>query len=108
MKKLNPNIEKKIKKAVETAQAENRPLALLFVCLGNICRSPAADGIFTQMSEKDGLKGNFIIDSCGFYGGHAGDLPDLRMRKAAIHRGYTLDHRSRTIRPSDFDNFDLI
>ena len=49
-----------------------------------------------------------MVDSCGFYGGHAGDLPDLRMRKAALQRGYHLDHRSRTIRPSDFDNFDLI
>lgn len=108
MKKLNSNIEKKIKNAVETARIEKRPIAILFVCLGNICRSPAADGIFTQFTEKEGLKDNFIIDSCGFYGGHAGDLPDLRMRKAALNRGYRLEHRSRTIRPSDFDNFDLI
>ncbi len=107
-KKLNPVIADKIKKAVDNAMAEGRPLGLLFVCLGNICRSPAADGIMTQMAEDAGLDIDLAIDSCGFYGGHAGDLPDLRMRKAALQRGYRLEHRSRTIRPSDFDNFDLI
>lgn len=93
---------------MENARSEGRPLAVLFVCLGNICRSPAADGIMQQMAELAGMKEKFLIDSCGFYGGHAGDLPDRRMRTAAVHRGYHLDHRSRTIRPSDFDNFDLI
>ena len=106
--RLNPVIADKIKRAVEKAHDENRPLALLFVCLGNICRSPAAHGIFEKMASEAGIEDRITVDSCGFYGGHAGDLPDLRMRKAAIQRGYTLDHRSRKIRPSDFDNFDLI
>lgn len=105
---LNPVIKNKIKKAVNMANEENRPLAVLFVCLGNICRSPAADGIMRKMAADAGIEEKFLIDSCGFYGGHAGDLPDRRMRTAAVHRGYHLDHRSRTIRPSDFDNFDLI
>lgn len=107
-KKLNPVIADKIRMAVNNAREEHRPLALLFVCLGNICRSPAADGIMTQMANEAGIGDEVTVDSCGFYGGHAGDLPDLRMRKAAIQRGYRLEHRSRTIRPSDFDNFDLI
>ena len=107
-KKLNPSIKEKIRKAVDTARSEGRPLGVLFVCLGNICRSPAADGIFRQMTHEAGIEESFLIDSCGFYGGHTGDLPDHRMRTAAMHRGYHLDHRSRTIRPSDFDNFDLI
>lgn len=107
-KKLNPVIADKIRNAVNIAREENRPLGLLFVCLGNICRSPAADGIMHDMAQKAGIADSLNIDSCGFYGGHAGDLPDLRMRKAALQRGYRLDHRSRTIRPSDFDNFDLI
>ncbi len=107
-KKINPVIERKIKEAAARARDEKRPLALLFVCLGNICRSPAADGIMRQMAGEAGLSENYSIDSCGFYGGHAGDLPDRRMRTAATHRGYHIDHRSRTIRPSDFDNFDLI
>ena len=108
MKKLNPVIREKIRNAVETARNEGRPVGVLFVCLGNICRSPAADGIFTQMAEEAGIKDEVNVDSCGFYGGHAGELPDSRMRQAAIQRGYTLDHRSRKIRPTDFDNFDLI
>lgn len=107
-KPLSPALRDKIQRAVKNARNENRPLALLFVCLGNICRSPAADGIMSQMAKDNGLDDEIITDSCGFYGGHAGDLPDLRMRKAAFQRGYTLEHRSRTIRPSDFDNFDLI
>lgn len=61
-----------------------------------------------HLAAEAGREADFELDSCGFYGGHAGDLPDLRMRKAAIQRGYRLDHRSRTIRPSDFDHFDLI
>ena len=104
-KTLSPRILDKIKDAVSKAKDEGRPLRLLFVCLGNICRSPAADGIMSQMAEKEGLGEEITVDSCGFYGGHAGDLPDLRMRKAALQRGYRLEHRSRTIRPSDFDNF---
>lgn len=107
-KTLNPVIRKKIRDAAERACREGRPLAVLFVCLGNICRSPAADGIMHKLAEEAGMKEKFIIDSCGFYGGHAGDLPDHRMRVAAVHRGYHLDHRSRTIRTIDFDNFDLI
>ncbi|MDE6717610.1 MAG: low molecular weight phosphotyrosine protein phosphatase [Muribaculaceae bacterium] len=107
-KTLNPVIRKKIRDAVERSRLEGRPLAVLFVCLGNICRSPAADGIMRKLAEEAGMKEKFLIDSCGFYGGHAGDLPDRRMRTAALHRGYHLDHRSRTIRTIDFDNFDLI
>lgn len=81
---------------------------ILFVCLGNICRSPAAEGVMRQMAENRGVADRFEIDSCGFYGGHAGDLPDRRMRVHAFQRGYNLTHHSRQIRPSDFDNFDII
>lgn len=81
---------------------------ILFVCLGNICRSPAAEGILRSMAKQKGLDSMFEIDSAGTYGGHAGNLPDSRMREAASKRGYKLDHRSRRIVPADFDNFDLI
>ena len=107
-KAINPAIKEKIGRAVSTAESEKRPLSVLFVCLGNICRSPAADGIFRKMADEAGIGEKVETDSCGFYGGHAGDLPDMRMRQAARQRGYYLDHRSRTIRPSDFDHFDLI
>ena len=81
---------------------------LLFVCLGNICRSPAAEGIMRRLTERAGLADRFELDSAGTYGGHAGDLPDPRMRSAAAARGYRLTHRSRRITDDDFDRFDRI
>lgn len=82
--------------------------SILFVCLGNICRSPAADGIMHKLVEEEGLDQIISIDSAGTYGGHAGDLPDARMRHHARRRGYELHHRSRKVKSDDFDEFDLI
>lgn len=83
-------------------------IRILFVCLGNICRSPAAEGIMrsivTERSEED----RYDIDSAGLYAGHAGELPDRRMRIHANTRGYNLTHHSRPVNISDFDDFDLI
>lgn len=101
------NITEKDVRAIEAARAKKK-IGVLFVCLGNICRSPAAQGVMQSLVDSRGLSGRFHLDSCGFYGGHAGDLPDKRMRVHAIRRGYNLDHRSRRIRPSDFDDFDII
>lgn len=81
---------------------------ILFVCLGNICRSPAAQGIMQSFIDEQGLQDMFELDSAGLYGGHAGDLPDTRMRVHAHKRGYNLTHRSRPVTTSDFDNFDII
>lgn len=81
---------------------------ILFVCLGNICRSPAAQGVMQAMIDARGLQGMFSLDSAGTYGGHAGDLPDGRMRSHARRRGYDLTHRARQIRRSDFEDFDVI
>lgn len=81
---------------------------ILFVCLGNICRSAAANGIMEQMVANEGLEESIIIDSAGTYGGHAGDLPDPRMRVAASRRGYNLTHRSRKFREEDYFRFDMI
>ncbi len=81
---------------------------ILFVCLGNICRSPAAEGVLRAMAEKEGKAELFEIDSAGTYAGHAGSLPDSRMRSAASKRGYKLTHRSRPIVESDFYDFDRI
>ena len=83
-----------------------RPVKVLFVCLGNICRSPAAEGVMRSIAQEEGL--DLAIDSAGTYGGHAGELPDPRMRSAAANRGYRLTHRSRKIREEDFDRFDMI
>ena len=81
---------------------------ILFVCLGNICRSSAADGIMHDMVERRGLAGEFEIDSAGTYGGHAGDMPDPRMRAVGKRRGYNFTHRSRKVRTEDFERFDLL
>jgi protein-tyrosine phosphatase len=87
---------------------DKEKIKILFVCLGNICRSPAAQGVMQRLVDERGLSSRYELDSCGFYGGHAGDLPDKRMRVHASRRGYDLTHRSRVIRPWDFDDFDLI
>ena len=100
------HVRRAVAAAVAAARAEQRPVRLLFVCLGNICRSPAAQGIIEQLAAKRGV--DVECDSAGFYGGHAGDLPDSRMRSAAYQRGYRLEHRSRKIRGYDLDDFDLV
>lgn len=81
---------------------------ILFVCLGNICRSPAAEGVMKAIVEENGDAARWVIDSAGTGGWHVGDLPDHRMRVHARRRGYELTHICRQVRPSDFDNFDMI
>lgn len=86
----------------------SRKYKILFVCLGNICRSPAAHGMMEYLVEQKGWEELVEIDSAGTYGGHQGELPDHRMRAHARRRGLELAHRSRPVRPSDFEEFDLI
>lgn len=81
---------------------------ILFVCLGNICRSPAANGILEKMVSERGLEHMIEVDSAGTYPGHRGELPDPRMRRAAAERGYNLTHRARTVSEDDFYEFDMI
>ena len=85
-----------------------KPIRILFVCLGNICRSPTADAIMNRLVELDGLQDVITIDSAGTYGGHAGELPDSRMRQHARKRGYELTHRARRVSAADFNHFDLL
>lgn len=89
-------------------EEDKNKIGILFVCLGNICRSPAAQGVMEKLVEERGVADRFFIDSAGLYGGHAGDLPDQRMRVHARMRGLDLTHRSRQVKESDFDRFDLI
>ena len=86
----------------------NKKYKVLFVCLGNICRSPAADGLMKHIVKQRGLEHRFYIDSAGTYGGHAGELPDPRMRRAAARRGYLLEHRAQRFKSAMFAQFDLI
>lgn len=78
---------------------------VLFVCLGNICRSPTAEAVFRSVVERAGKSGEIDIDSAGTIAAHAGEPADARMRKHAARRGYTLTSISRRIQLSDFSTF---
>ncbi|XP_057484134.1 uncharacterized protein LOC130770646 [Actinidia eriantha] len=91
-----------------SSTTETKPFSVLFVCLGNICRSPAAEGVFTDLVKKRGLDSKFKIDSAGTINYHEGNEADPRMRAASKRRGIKITSLSRPIRPSDFRDFDLI
>lgn len=81
---------------------------ILFVCLGNICRSAAAEEVMRQTVRKAGLESEYVLDSAGISDYHQGDLPDPRMRVHAARRGYQLTHLSRPVVYRDFFDFDMI
>lgn len=81
---------------------------ILFVCLGNICRSSTAEGVMLKLLQERGLEKEIQIDSAGILAYHQGELPDSRMRAHAAKRGYNLVHRSRPVVTDDFEKFDLI
>lgn len=81
---------------------------VLFVCLGNICRSPAAEGVFLHLLEQEGLAEGFTVDSAGTGGWHAGQPADRRMRAAAERRGIHLPSRARQLVAADLGRFDHI
>lgn len=81
---------------------------LLFVCLGNICRSPSAEGIMNHLVQAAGLEKQITCDSAGTSGYHIGEPPDQRMTQAARRQGITLSGQSRRVVPADLDQFDLI
>lgn len=81
---------------------------VLFVCLGNICRSPAAEGVFLHLVNQRSLAAQFLIDSAGTSGYHQGEPADKRMREHALKRGYDLTSKSRQIQKEDIVVFDHI
>ena len=93
---VNLNDDHRLAKLIKSLRDKDK-IKILFVCLGNICRSPAAEGVMKAVVESAGT-GNY----------HIGDLPDRRMRIHAQRRGYNLTHICRQVRPSDFEEFDLI
>eukprot|EP00741_Cyanophora_paradoxa_P025206 tig00000350_g24331.t1 len=97
--------------ASSSSSSDSGKKSVLFVCLGNICRSPAAEATFKHYISEAGLADKFEMDSCGIgceMEGHVGDPPDRRMRAVARERGIPLDGRARQFVPADFEKFDLI
>ena len=81
---------------------------VLFVCLGNICRSPTAEGVMHALLAERGLEGAVEVDSAGTIAYHAGEGADPRMQRAAAERGYSLDSIARQVELEDFEPFDLL
>ena len=81
---------------------------ILFVCMGNICRSPTAEGVMRHLVREAGLEDEIVIDSAGTGGWHAGDPPDRRATAAARARGVTLEGGARQLTVDDFEDFDLL
>ena len=85
-----------------------KKISVLFVCLGNICRSPAAEAIFINLLERKGLTEGFIVDSAGTGSWHIGKKADSRMRIAAERRDINIISRARQINTKDFEQFNYI
>lgn len=99
--------DKQIMQVINSLKDKGK-IKILFVCLGNICRSPAAEGVFRSIVEEHNDSDRWMIDSAGTGRYHIGDLPDHRMRIHARRRGLELTHRCRQVCAEDFYEFDLI
>jgi len=86
----------------------SHPIRVLFVCLGNICRSPLAESVFRHLARSRGVEGRFEIDSAGTSGFHAGSAPDRRSVETALLRGVEVAGRSRKILAEDLVRFDYV
>ncbi len=104
---------KHLKKWLQGAEAEPAPgtarLRVLMVCMGNICRSPSAEGVLRSKLERAGLLGLVQVDSAGTHGYHSGEPPDPRAVRHAAQRGYDIaGQRARPVVPDDFSRFDWV
>jgi len=86
----------------------SKVVEISFVCLGNICRSPLAQGVFQDLVNQKQLEQKIIVTSAGTGGWHIGDLPDERMRRTAQSKGIQLESRARQFQSADFNRFNLI
>ncbi len=85
-----------------------QPVRLLFVCMGNICRSPTAEGVMRELVRREGLQDGIELESAGTGGWHVGSPPDPRAAEAARARGFELQGQARRVEPEDLVEFDLI
>ncbi|UOA06903.1 low molecular weight protein-tyrosine-phosphatase [Methylobacter sp. S3L5C] len=84
-------------------------IKVLFVCMGNICRSPTAEGVFAKQLKEQNLENYFVIDSAGTHAHHIAESPDFRAQQAALGRGIELAHlRARKVIMGDFEDFDFL
>lgn len=93
---------------MEASPAGAGPTSILFVCLGNICRSPLAEGVFEHLVREKGLADHFVVESAGTGSWHVGEPPDQRSREVASKHGITLDSRARQVTAEDLDRFDHV
>jgi protein-tyrosine phosphatase len=84
------------------------PVRVLFVCLGNICRSPTAEGVMRELVNREGLEGTIVVESAGTGAWHVGSPPDARAAEAARARGVELSGTARQLRTQDFEDFDYL
>ena len=89
--------------------SDSARVRILFVCMGNICRSPTAHAVFERLIEAEGLADRVEVDSAGTHAYHVGEAPDPRARETAQRRGLSMDHlRARKVTPADLETFDLV
>lgn len=93
---------------MESSNNGPAPTSVLFVCLGNICRSPLAEGVFKHLLEEEGLTARFHVESAGTGGWHVGEPPDGRASVVAANHGITLDSRARQVTEADMGRFDVV
>jgi protein-tyrosine phosphatase len=95
-------------RAVSGQRREQRPTRVLFVCLGNICRSPTAEGVMRTLVNDAGLRDSIQLESAGTGAWHVGSPPDRRASETASARGVELEGHARQVRSEDFEEFDLL
>ena len=87
----------------------DKKIKVMFICMGNICRSPTAHGVFRKIVQDEGYADEIYIESSGTHAYHVGESPDQRAQKTALQRGIDLsDLRAQKVRASDFENFDYL
>jgi protein-tyrosine phosphatase len=91
-----------------TFNSQSGVSGILFICMGNICRSPLAEGIFQHKLSQRGVEHKYMVDSAGTGNWHAGDLADSRMRATALSHGIDLKSRARQVTKLDFKKFDML